>query len=151
MVKDRIIQFIKHLGISIRQFEINCGLSNGMVNNIGDNIRSSSLDKISKTYPILNINWLKIGEGNMLRGHNNIYSASEPEVFYGKIRTEDRQDRLLNTIEKLTETNERNSRSIEIMAKTADRYSLSMERLVNYLTKEGIDIPDGMEKDNETK
>lgn len=149
MVKFRILQFIEYLGISVRQFENNCGLSNGMINNMGDNVRKSSLDKISKSYPSLNINWIKTGEGDMTRVHNSKLFVSENDVFYNN-HAVDRQDRLLSTIELLTETNERNSRSMEIMAKTVDRNSVVMERLVNFLTKAGVDIPEGLNKDRES-
>ena len=150
MIKYRILQFIQYLGISVRQFETNCGLSNGMINNIGENVRKTSLDKISKYYPSLNINWIKTGEGHMLRESNAIGIVAEPEAVYGNYHVVDRQDRLLTTIEMLTETNERNSRSLEIMAKTVDRNSSVMERLVNFLTKSGVEIPDGLKNNRES-
>lgn len=66
MIKERLIEFIKTLGISVRQFEISAGLSNGQINNIGDSLRKSTLEKISKSFPLLNINWLVSGVGKML-------------------------------------------------------------------------------------
>lgn len=65
-IKNRIKDFIGYLGIEVKAFEKSCGLSNGFVNNIGQGIRPSSLDKIIEKYPQLNRNWVLTGEGNMI-------------------------------------------------------------------------------------
>ena len=66
-LKERLMQVINKLGITKAQFEKNVGLSNGFVDKSGDNTRKSSLEKISNTYPEININWLMTGEGEMLK------------------------------------------------------------------------------------
>lgn len=65
-MRDRIIKYLEYLGIGQAAFEKKVGLSNGFVNNIGDSIRKSSMDKILATYPELNKTWLLTGEGEML-------------------------------------------------------------------------------------
>lgn len=65
-VKSRLINFLAYKGISQRVFEINCGLSNGFVDKVGEGTRASSLDKISAVYPELNQMWLRTGYGEML-------------------------------------------------------------------------------------
>jgi len=75
MLKERIIQFIDHLGIETRKFEVNVGLSNGFVSHIGDNIRKKSMDLILNNYPELNRNWVLTGAGEML---NENYPVGEP-------------------------------------------------------------------------
>lgn len=50
----------------MQSFELQCGLSNGAVSKMGNNTRRSTIDKISKSYPELNTNWLLTGEGGML-------------------------------------------------------------------------------------
>lgn len=72
-MKERLINFLAYTGISQGKFEQQCGLSNGFVNNVGDSIRKNNLEKISNVYPNLNINWLKTGEGEMLK--NNVENA----------------------------------------------------------------------------
>lgn len=67
-MNERINQFIRQLGITVSEFERVCNLSNGAVSKIGDNTRTSTLEKISKAYPALNIAWLRTGEGDMTRG-----------------------------------------------------------------------------------
>lgn len=66
-MNDRINAFISYLNLSVAEFERVCGLSNGSVSKMGDNTRMSTLDKISKAFPLLNISWLRTGEGEMLR------------------------------------------------------------------------------------
>ena len=65
-LKERLIEFIDYLGIEKSVFERRCGLSNGFVDKAGDNTRTSSLDKISNTFPELNVTWLRTGTGEML-------------------------------------------------------------------------------------
>lgn len=66
-VKDRLVQFINHLRISTRAFEIACGFSNGFVKNISRGIGADKMRSILQTYPQLNSDWLITGEGEMLR------------------------------------------------------------------------------------
>lgn len=63
--KERMKEFLKSIGKSEGKFELEVGLSNGFVSKIGDSVRQSSINKISKKYPDLNINWLQTGEGFM--------------------------------------------------------------------------------------
>lgn len=65
-LKSRLIKFIDYKGLSVQSFELQCGLSNGAVSKMGNNTRRSTIDKISKSYPELNTNWLLTGEGGML-------------------------------------------------------------------------------------
>lgn len=68
-MNERINVFIRSLGISVSEFERVCDLSNGSVAKMGDNTRTSTIDKISKKYPFLNVVWLRTGEGEMVRGN----------------------------------------------------------------------------------
>lgn len=69
-VKNRMLEFLEHLDMSQNKFEMTVGLSTGFVNNIGDSIRTKSLEKITKVYPDLNTSWLLTGVGEMLNGEN---------------------------------------------------------------------------------
>ena len=66
-IKERVIQFITTENISTRQFELNCGLSNGAVSKMGNSTRRTIIDRILATYPQINESWLYTGEGDMLR------------------------------------------------------------------------------------
>lgn len=51
----------------VRQFEIKLGLCNGYVNSISRSIQPDKVEKISKEFPDLNIEWLITGIGEMLK------------------------------------------------------------------------------------
>lgn len=65
-IKDRLLIFLEHLGIGQSKFEKITGLSNGLINNISDNISTKSVIKIAKVYRELNIMWLLTGEEPMI-------------------------------------------------------------------------------------
>lgn len=65
-IKDRIINFIKAEGLTVRSFEVASSMSNGAVSKMGDNTRRKILDQISAAFPQLNMDWVLTGEGEML-------------------------------------------------------------------------------------
>nr|MBP7472394.1 helix-turn-helix transcriptional regulator [Prevotella sp.] len=65
-IKDRLVEYLSHLGIGQGKFEKAAGLGSGFVSKIKKNISTSSVSKIRECYPELNINWLLTGEGDML-------------------------------------------------------------------------------------
>lgn len=72
MVKtiDRLMQFIKHVGLSARQFDMSIGASNGYTLRMSKNrasVGSDVIENILKAYPDLNVLWLLTGEGPMLK------------------------------------------------------------------------------------
>ena len=77
-MKERIQQAIQMLDISVAEFERTCGLSNGAVSAMSDNTRMSTLEKITKAYPQININWLRTGNGEMLN-NNRFLSKFQDE------------------------------------------------------------------------
>lgn len=70
-LKERLLLFIEYKGISTQKFERIVGLSNASVSKMGDNTRQSTLDKISTSFPDLDIAWLKTGIGNMINENKN--------------------------------------------------------------------------------
>lgn len=76
-LKNRLYQFVSHLNITVSSFEKSCNLGNGFVSKVGDTIRRTKLDLISKSYPELNIEWLKTGFGDMLNTDNSEVSRSK--------------------------------------------------------------------------
>ncbi|WP_276392382.1 hypothetical protein [Eudoraea chungangensis] len=67
---DRLIQFINHIDMSARQFDISIGASNGYTLRMKKNqasIGSDVIETILKVYPQLNVAWLITGEGEMLK------------------------------------------------------------------------------------
>ena len=67
---DRLMQFIKHAGLSARQFDMSIGAGNGytlrMIKNHAS-VGSDVIETILRTYPQLNVVWLITGEGEMIK------------------------------------------------------------------------------------
>ena len=64
--QKRLNQYIEMKGLSVRDFERKCGLSNGSASKIAENSRKSTFDRISTSCPELNIDWLLTGKGEMI-------------------------------------------------------------------------------------
>lgn len=65
-VAVRLKQYLKSVGMSVRQFEQKCDFANGWVGNIKEQIRLQALVTIGFHFPDLNLNWLFTGNGQML-------------------------------------------------------------------------------------
>ena len=66
---NRIVEFINHKGMSVRQFDISIGAANGYTLRMEKNnasVGSDVIERIVKTYPKLNLVWLITGKGSML-------------------------------------------------------------------------------------
>lgn len=66
-LQERLQSFIASLDKSVLSFENQCGIAPGTVSKMTEKSRLRTLEKISKAYPNLNMNWLKTGEGEMLK------------------------------------------------------------------------------------
>lgn len=64
--KNRLLLFIQRMGLSNHQFERECGLSNGYVRNLKQQMTPDKIALVTKTYPRLNRVWLLTGEGEMM-------------------------------------------------------------------------------------
>lgn len=76
-LQERIREFIAYKGVTVRDFELACGLSNGSVSKMGENTRRSTVGAIARAYKELNPTWLLTGEGSMLLG---AAAGSEPDT-----------------------------------------------------------------------
>ena len=66
-VKERLVRFIDSKGISKNKFEQMCGLSKRYISNISQSLQPDKLRAISSVFPELNIDWLILGRGSMIR------------------------------------------------------------------------------------
>lgn len=74
----RLKKYIDFKGISLRQFEMNIGVSNGSISSQlkeNKNFGSDRLEKILNAYTDLNPNWLLTGNGEMIV--KNTYNTNE--------------------------------------------------------------------------
>ena len=65
--QDRIREYCKLKEISIHQFEIQAGLSNGYVSSMRKGIGINKLENVLNAFPDINRDWLLYGEGEMLK------------------------------------------------------------------------------------
>lgn len=75
-VKERVKDFLKNQNIPISLFESKIGASNGYVNSISKSIGIDKLEAVLEQYPNLNLEWLLIGKGEMLRDTSQIAQPS---------------------------------------------------------------------------
>ncbi|MCD8210265.1 MAG: hypothetical protein LUC37_01845 [Prevotella sp.] len=102
-VKQRLMDFIKKEGISVREFERTCGLSNGYVSTLLSSISSDKYNKILSTFPKINPQWLLRGEGNMYVGESKVSNNSHiSNSMIGNIHNT-YEERYLSIIEKCQE------------------------------------------------
>ncbi len=78
-IKDRTRLFVKSQQTTMKAFEQSINASNGYINNITRSISLEKIDLIVEKYPILNIEWLLTGKGEMLKPLTDL---SEPELQY---------------------------------------------------------------------
>jgi phage repressor protein C with HTH and peptisase S24 domain len=66
-VRERLILYVKSKNKTIASFEREIGVSSGYIKNISRSIQPDILENIANLYPDLNIEWLMIGKGEMLK------------------------------------------------------------------------------------
>lgn len=65
-IKERTIQFVKHKGLKMKEFEELCKLSSGYVTSMRRGYGQEKLNNVLTVFPELNREWLLYGEGSML-------------------------------------------------------------------------------------
>lgn len=70
-IKERLILFIQHIGISINRFEMSANLGSAYISHIKKSIGSEQIQKIIKAFPNLNKDRLLTEEGTMLKGEGS--------------------------------------------------------------------------------
>ena len=78
--KERLVEFIHYLEIGQNKFEKNCNLSYGSVSSFKEAPNGTSIIKIAKTYPELSLDWLLLGQGEMLRSNDSTEKTPDVEV-----------------------------------------------------------------------
>lgn len=68
-MRRRILKYLAYKGISKYKFYQETGLSNGYLDKDAD-LNIASYEKISSCYTDLNMDWVRTGEGEMLRGNS---------------------------------------------------------------------------------
>lgn len=87
-IKERLNDYISYLGVSDRNFEIKCGLSNGYLNNV-KSIGSDKLHAMHVAYPTLSISWLLFEEGEMLLEGGKVNEPTSANLYERLLREKD--------------------------------------------------------------
>lgn len=81
-IKDRILDFCRVKGIPIRQFEIQCKMSNGYISSMRKGLGEDKLNNVLNEYPDLSRTWLLYGDGDMFNTpYHRIKVVLEREGF----------------------------------------------------------------------
>lgn len=136
-LKDRILKFIEIKGITVQNFEQICGLSNAAVSKMGDNTRRSTLDKISKHFPDLNITWLLTGKGEMLAADGEGETAGDEksgDVGHASAsgNSDDKIERLLEAMVRQEEQINSLIQHVSLLIDTFSRLLDAFTRLLSY-------------------
>ena len=124
-IKDRTIEFVRFKGITMKTFEMRCGLSSGYVTSMRKGFGADKLNNVLTAYPELNRDWLLYGEGQMLKssivqtssgdnspninGNGNHVNTSEllgkalDEIAELRRQNKEQFDRFMTIIERLTQ------------------------------------------------
>lgn len=78
--KEKIIQYLETKGVSKRDFYKKTGLSNGFLDS-GKHIGSDNLRVIVDNYPDLNLEWLVMDKGEMIKNTTSLKENLENEMI----------------------------------------------------------------------
>lgn len=86
-IKSRIDEYCKYMGLSVRNFCERIGAANGYFKPALKSISPEYRDKIKKEFPELNLSWLVLGEGEMLRDSSmlKIHNPPYPEAVHERV------------------------------------------------------------------
>lgn len=94
---ERLLQLIDYLNISVREFERKIGVTEGVISKSlarKTGLKAETLQKIAEIFPQITLEWLLLGEGEMLRTQRDGQpecsgSATEIELLKEVIHNKD--------------------------------------------------------------
>jgi hypothetical protein len=99
VLRERLLELIICEELNPNQFYVKTGLGNGFLDKVGERLKSPSVEKISRTFPHWNIDYLQTGEGEKYKEivQNN-------EIANSKIQNSNvQQGTNINSIEVIVE------------------------------------------------
>lgn len=131
--KDRILEYLRYVGIGQCKFEVLCGLSNGYVNNLRRSITTEKLQKIIGTFPDLNPLWLATGEGEMLRSRisQTSHGDNSPNVVGGNATVSSALKTVERALEELSEQRKLLAEQNERIAEQNERMAELMRYIID--------------------
>lgn len=78
-LRDRVVEYIKGKGMSVRSFEKAVGFPNGSIAQYTDNTNRDTLNKISSVYPDFDVDYIMTGKKTIV--DTSIYKEPVPYEF----------------------------------------------------------------------
>ena len=72
---DRLLQIVEYYKLSIREFERVIGVSEGVINKAiarNTGLKVETIQKIVEKFPQISLNWILLGEGEMLKNEDKL-------------------------------------------------------------------------------
>jgi hypothetical protein len=132
-IKERTINFIKFKGLTVRKFELMCGLSSGYINAMRHGFGVEKLNNVLLQFPDLSREWLLYGEGTMLKSGN--FSQNQEKVTQNNENGDNIQGQNV-TVQSNTQTNV--DEFLAIIKQQANQITKSQEqidRLISIIEK----------------
>lgn len=118
-LKARIKILTAHLGLSVREFERECGLKRGNISNMTGALGSDKLSKIVSRFPDVDLYWLLTGYGQMFR-------EAAGQQAQAQVDNSDLLGLVDSMMLNLTDYAERQSRQIKLLQKLIERKKKEM-------------------------
>lgn len=75
-LQERLLQFLDYKNINMQTFERKCGIGQGLGAKLSIKSYATTFRRLTDAFPELNIDWLKTGEGEMLKPVQNLQANS---------------------------------------------------------------------------
>ena len=75
IMTDRLLQIVEYYKLSIREFERVIGVSEGVINKAiarNTGLKVETIQKIVEKFPQISLNWILLGEGEMLKNEDKL-------------------------------------------------------------------------------
>ena len=72
-MKERLSQIVEYYKLSVREFERIIGVSEGVINKTlqrNTGLKAETIQKIVEKFPQISLNWILLGEGEMLKSED---------------------------------------------------------------------------------
>ena len=141
-ISKRLKNFLYFKQIKVSNFESQIGFSNGYVNSIIRSIGNDKLAKIVERFPELNIEWLLLGKGKMLKNSApDSAIVNEPETPYTNTsdKLDEAQERIIVLQEKLIEARDRFLDADKEVSDLKDDFIASQKQVLE-LTNQNLEL-----------